>query len=89
MTTNNMMGANTEIVETPRLGDLLEQVEGLSPAEKAQLMEALLGTDSGMSVFFSNGHVFKSDVTIQINASSPELMQRIVDAIAARIEKRL
>lgn len=87
MTINNMMGA--EIVETPRLDNLLSQIKSLTPDEKAQLIEELLGKDSGMSVFFSNGHVFKSDVTIQINASSPELMQRIVDAIATRIERRL
>ena len=87
MATNNMMGV--EIVETPQLDNLLRQIKSLTPDERAQLIEELLGKDSGMSVFFSNGHVFKSDITIQINASSPEVMERIVDAIATRIERRL
>jgi len=87
--TNNLRGANSEIVESSPVDDLLSQIKGLSPAEKAQLIEELLGKDSGMSVFFSNGHVFKSDITIQINASSPEIMQRLVDAIATRIENRI
>ena len=85
--TNNLRGA--EIVESASVNDLLSQIKSLSPQEKAQLLEELLGKDSGMSVFFSNGHVFKSDITIQINASSPEVMQRIVEAIAKRIENRL
>jgi hypothetical protein len=85
--TNNLRGA--EIVESASVDDLKSQIKSLSPQEKAQLLEELLGKDSGMSVFFSNGHVFKSDITIQINASSPEIMQRIVDAIATRIENRL
>lgn len=85
--TNNLRGA--EIVESASVNDLLSQIKSLSPQEKAQLLEELLGKDSGMSVFFSNGHVFKSDITIQINASSPEVMQRIVEAIATRIENRL
>lgn len=85
----------TGIVKTngngDRIREILEEVENLSPGQKAELLKNLLDEAPGLQIVFGNGsnHILRADVVVQINNSEKDTIQAIVNAIANRIEKPL
>lgn len=74
-------------VRTP--DEIIEEIEGLPPEEKEQILSALLEEKSPgrFSMILGNGHISKAETVIQINSINSDLLKTIVDAIATRIQK--
>ena len=66
------------------LGEILPMVEGLSIEEKAELVQQLLGEQSGLSVVLGNAPLH-SLVIMHINRMSRDELSNILKAIADRI----
>lgn len=67
---------------SPKLEELLQEVEQLPTEERAQLMKWLLGKQNGVNIVF--GHLSGS-IAIQINTMDSEQLGDLLRAIAQRI----
>lgn len=83
----NMNG--TEIVKSRTADELIEEIQELPPEEKARLVTKILGERAGVNIIFGNGgnHVKKADLVVQINNADKDVLERITQAIARRIER--
>lgn len=66
------------------LGEILPMVEGLSIEEKAELVQRLLGDQSGLSVVLGNAPLH-GWVIMQINRMSRDELSDMLKVIADRI----
>ena len=83
------MENNLSLDTNNKVEQIIKEVSSLPPEQKDQVLSALLEESASgrFSMILGNGHVSKAGVVIQVNSLGGEMMQQIVEAITARIEK--
>jgi hypothetical protein len=65
--------------------DIDDLISKLSPKEKAELVQKLLGQQSGLMVVMGGSNVTTSEIVIQIHSNSGIDISDILKAVAGRI----
>lgn len=81
---NEIDSCGCKDLDKPDLDDLMGQVADLPVDQRAELVQRLLGEQSGLSVVFGNNQL-SGQILVQINTSDRESLGDILDAIANRI----
>ncbi|MDB9315637.1 hypothetical protein PN462_21165 [Spirulina sp. CS-785/01] len=83
-------------VNSPNFEDLIKQIDNLTPDQKKQVAQRLLG-QSGLTVAFGNNNVVNSSFAIQLGGREtddlaqqlkdcpPEIIEELLKAISIRI----